>query len=267
MPTNDRLDISLIKAGLKTRLIGSSIEYLDSVVSTNLYLKEKLYQNQVPVGHVVIAEHQSGGEGRHGRSWDSPSALGLWLSVLLGGDKQSGHVLTMAAGVAVIRAVRQTIGQRLSIRWPNDVYYEKSKVAGILCKGVKNQTRYILGIGLNVNQTQSDFADDVKSRAASLRQITGETVDRESLLVHLLCELEKQIFIIEKGDVDTLLMRYVAYSQLNDRSICLQMKNRQVSGKVLGYTREGAIILENNPGKREHFFEGEVKEVIHAAGD
>lgn len=268
MQMPEGLDIAQIHSRIRTRFIGHPLLHLDSVDSTNVYLKGKTDHGQVSVGTVVIAENQTEGEGRFGRVWDSPRSLGLWFSVLLDGrpeDKTYGHLLTLAAGVAVILGVRQTTGLRLSLRWPNDVYWEERKIAGILCRSVKNQTRNILGIGINVNQLEPDFHPAVRKRAASLRQATGCFVNRETVFVDILEALERQVGRLNAGDIESVLMRYVQFNQLTDRHIRLELNNRLVEGKVAGFTREGRLILETG-GKREHFGEGEVKEVNDAAG-
>ena len=131
--TPDRLTADDIKARLKSRIIGSEILVFEETASTNDVV-EQLAKSGASEGLVVFAESQTRGRGRHGRAWTSPRGKGLWFSVLLRPKlpPAAASRITVAAGVAVARAIHQTCGVEARIKWPNDVTVSGKKMAGIL---------------------------------------------------------------------------------------------------------------------------------------
>jgi BirA family biotin operon repressor/biotin-[acetyl-CoA-carboxylase] ligase len=142
-------------------------------------------------GTVVVAERQSAGRGRLGRNWDSPERVGLYLSVLLRPADAIDRIgrYPIAAAVAACAACREFAGDRVVLKWPNDVVADQGKLAGVLAEMRRGTsgTDLVLGIGVNVNQVAEDFETALRGTATSLRILRhGGVVDRETVASTLL---------------------------------------------------------------------------------
>lgn len=161
--------------------------YIARTNSTNTLLKELLAKGEWPKAETYIrAGFQTAGRGQTGNGWESEEGKNLLCSILLPPRKELFEL-----NVVVAVAVQQTIGDAFTIKWPNDIYYEDKKVAGILIENaiLGNELKYsIAGIGLNVNQTEwhSDAPNPI-----SLKQITGQTYDLDELMESLMCAINK----------------------------------------------------------------------------
>ena len=164
-----------------------------SVDSTNLVCKRWAPEG-APDGSVAIADHQTAGRGRLGRSFQSEAGLGLYLSILWRPDLSPRQLLPLPAlgAVAAARAVESVCGVRPQIKWPNDLVLEGRKIAGILTESVLlgSDAAVVLGIGINVSHRAEDFAGEVRDIAASLEMVTGKTVSRGALAAALMEELD-----------------------------------------------------------------------------
>ena len=168
-----------------------SLEYFKSIDSTNSYLKREA-MNAMPHGAVAVANEQSAGRGRMGRSFQSPTGKGLYLSVLLRPSLPTEKLLhaTGMAAVAAARAVEKTCGARVGIKWTNDLVLGGRKLCGILAETVMQgrETALIIGVGINVHQAREDFDGDVAEIATSLAA-EGYCADRSQLAAALVEEL------------------------------------------------------------------------------
>ena len=170
------------------RRVGRELVCLDQVDSTNNEIKRRAV-GEVPDGLTVVAGEQTGGRGRRGRSFVSPPGKGLYLSALLKPDCPLGEVpaLTAWSAVAVCDAIEELCGVRPGIKWPNDVILEGRKLCGILTElELEAETaalRYVVvGIGVNISQTEADFGPEVAPVAISLAQALGRAEVARALL-------------------------------------------------------------------------------------
>lgn len=179
-------------------LLGSrdNMYVYESVDSTNTQCK-RLAMNGAVDGTVVMAEEQTAGRGRKGRSFQSPQGLGLYLSILWRPQCEPSRLLplTSLAAVAVSRAMERVTGERADIKWPNDLLLRDKKIAGILTEmaleGESGQIDYVvLGIGINVHHKAADFTEEVAAMASSLDAELGVTVSRPRLAAALMEELD-----------------------------------------------------------------------------
>lgn len=177
------------------RLVGCAVHALDTVDSTQAVLA-CLARAGAPDGTVVTARHQTGGRGSRGRQWWDAPGQSLLMSVLLKPSILTAHVpqLSLVAGLAVADALAAATGVAPRIRWPNDVLVEGRKICGVLPEavaGADGRMEYVLlGIGLNVNQ--SEFPDELRPHATSLRLITGVMQDESRLLAVVLETLDRR---------------------------------------------------------------------------
>ena len=148
---------------------------------------QALVDTALPEGALVVADHQTAGRGRLGRSWEAPPGTALLCSILLKPPAdRAAPQLSLVAGVAVADAIEQVVGLAAQLKWPNDVMLRRRKVAGCLAEA--RDGAVVLGIGVNVNQT----GDQLPERAGSLRTLTGRDWDREELLAWLLDDLGRR---------------------------------------------------------------------------
>ena len=166
---------------------------ISSVDSTNLVCK-RMAAEGAPDGTVVIADTQTAGRGRLGRSFQSAQGLGLYLSVLWRPRTAPEEWMALPAlgAVAAVRAVAQVCGLAVQIKWPNDIVYDGRKLGGILTESVLlgAEPAVVLGIGINVSHRAADFAGEVRDIAASLEMVSGKPVSRAALAAALMMELD-----------------------------------------------------------------------------
>lgn len=184
-PYRPSLDIPAVRA----RLSGSSwrLEVVDESPSTNASVAERARAGE-PAGLVVVAEHQSAGRGRLGRTWVTPPRTALTVSLLVAPDAvpvARWPWLPLLTGLAVLDTVRATTGLTVSLKWPNDVLVADRKLAGILTERIERRggAVAVVGVGLNVSSRRADLPVPT---ATSLALEGRADVDRGDLLVSLL---------------------------------------------------------------------------------
>jgi BirA family transcriptional regulator, biotin operon repressor / biotin---[acetyl-CoA-carboxylase] ligase len=184
--------------------IGKKIIRLGTVDSTNTYAME-LAEKGADHGTVVIADNQTKGKGRMGRTWVSPPGGNIYMSVILRPSMQlrDGTLLTITAGVACCRALRSSAGLQAEIKWPNDLMVSGRKAGGILTEIKANADGIIfaiMGIGINVNASVDDFPPDIKGTATSIRNETAGERPTDAIIEGVLNELDCWTDVLgEKG--------------------------------------------------------------------
>lgn len=185
------LNLAAFEAQLTTSFLGRRLLYATTLTSTQDMARREAAEG-APEGTVVIAEEQTAGRGRLGRSWVSPPGDNLYLTLLLRPTLTGLRALTMVAPLACVQAAQDTTGVEARIKWPNDVLVNRRKLAGILIDTelMGEQPEYTLvGIGLNVNM-DVESQPEVASIATSLRAEAGREVPREEALASLLNSFE-----------------------------------------------------------------------------
>lgn len=183
---------------------------VDSCESTQL-----LVDTSLPEGALVVADHQTAGRGRLGRSWEAPPGKALLFSALLKPPAERRlPELSLLAGIAVADALEHMVELAVQIKWPNDVMLRRRKVAGCLAEA--RDGAVVLGVGVNVAQT----ADELPPNAGSILTLTGRPVDREELLSAILRALEQRYAAWREGGLDAV------YDALGPRDF---LRGRRVS--------------------------------------
>jgi BirA family biotin operon repressor/biotin-[acetyl-CoA-carboxylase] ligase len=180
---------SLAPDAVKPLLRGSfGRVYLYEEVCTST---QRLLREETAEGTIAVAEEQTEGRGRLGRTWHAPSRTSVLVSVLLLPRVEAAHLpeLSLVAGGAVAEAIAEVTGIEPVIEFPNDVLVAGRKVAGILAEA--GEGRVILGIGVNANQTEDELPADARKEPTSLQLELGEPVDRARLLAEILARLER----------------------------------------------------------------------------
>jgi BirA family biotin operon repressor/biotin-[acetyl-CoA-carboxylase] ligase len=185
------LHLPHLQERLTTRWLGRSLIYC-TVTSSTQDVARREAEAGAPPGTVVVADEQTAGRGRLGRSWVSPPGQNLYLTVVLRPPRPPVAQLAMAAPLAVARAVEETTPLRAGIKWPNDVWLGRRKVAGVLIETEirGDEVLYsLVGIGVNVNMDIASFPE-LAEVATSLRHELGREVAREEVLAAILNHLE-----------------------------------------------------------------------------
>jgi BirA family biotin operon repressor/biotin-[acetyl-CoA-carboxylase] ligase len=216
-----------------------------------------------PEGTIVIAEAQTAGRGRLGRSWHSPPGTNLYCTVLVRPPRPPAVVpqLALVAGVAVADAVRETIARAPSIKWPNDVLVDGRKVAGILTEmeGEAERVTFVLiGIGVNVNLKAAAFPEELAQTATSLRVASGAAVDRMAFAARLLAALEARYGQFLAGGFAAIRPAFEATAFLTGREVRVSGADAALRGRVSGVDDDGALLLVTDTGGTTRVLAGEV---------
>ena len=252
--------LSEIKKHLSTHPWQDKIQYFDSLASTNTYAKELANQG-APEGTIIIAEHQTGGRGRLGRSFSSPAGMGIYLSVILRPDcyPQELMHLTCATGVAVGDAVATVTGQMPGIKWTNDLVLGKRKLGGILTELSINSSSgkvewVVVGIGINCCQKSDDFPEDIRQIAVSLGISPTHRPQLVAALIHSLCDMRRHLLTEKQGIMEDFRHRCVTINQ----EISILRGDTVRHGKAVAVDDDGGLIVALSDGTRETVTSGEV---------
>jgi len=247
---------------LKTKLIGRKIVYRETVCSTNELAKE-LAQEGAAEGTVVIAEEQTGGKGRMGRSWYSPSGQGLWFSVILRPQISTAGVskITLVSAVAVAKSIREVTGLQAGIKWPNDILIDNRKVSGILTEmnaEIDRVNYLILGIGVNVNTRPELMPPELAGTATSLAEQKGARISRIELLASILNNLDAAYREFIKGNFAPILSLWKEMSVTLNRWVRISSINDTDEGIAFDVDDEGALLLMKKDGSMKRILSGDV---------
>ncbi len=193
----DRLSLPAIRSFLRRKAIAEQIRLYPSLVSTNQTAKQLALEG-APAGTIVLAGEQTGGRGRRGRSFFSPSGTGVYFTVIFRSELAADRavMITTAASVAAARAIDKVTGgePHAQIKWINDIYLGGKKICGILTDAVANMENgsfeyIVVGIGINTNNKTEDFPEEFRDRAGSLFSVTGKKYDRNRMAAALADEI------------------------------------------------------------------------------
>jgi BirA family biotin operon repressor/biotin-[acetyl-CoA-carboxylase] ligase len=239
---------------LRTRRLGRDLRVLESVDSTSEELKRILDRD--PCECLVLADGQTAGRGRSGSAWHSPPGVNLHFSFSLStGRLEDGDIfpLSAALGVGLHRAVSAWTGKSLSIKWPNDLYLEEKKLAGILCEIFRPAGFLVAGIGVNVNA--ESFPPDIARKATSLFLQEARLFDREEILASVLNETEPVLSeSMEKG-IGGLIEEYRSRCSLWGRKVRIDGEE----GIMKDISPRGGLLLEREGGDIAEIFAGSVE--------
>lgn len=245
---------------LRTKSLGRSLVVVETCSSTN-DLASKFALDGAPHGLTVIAEQQTTGRGRFGRSWISPRG-GIWFTVLLRDalsvDICSGLPLTGA--LAVARTLDSRLRVRARVRWPNDVVVDSRKVAGILVetKSKGNELDYaLLGIGINANFPASMITSS-NSRAVSLLDLVGSHSDRESVISSTLLEIEYLNELLASKHSESVIGLLEKFDYSVGKGVSVKLKRGEIFGIFNGYLDLSKVRIATGEGSIESVDTSEV---------
>ncbi len=248
------LDEDTLKAKLD-----SQIELISVIDSTNQYLLERV--NESDKGRVCLAEYQAKGRGRRGRQWISPFGTNLYLSMYwrLDAGMAAAMGLSLVVGIAAVEALESMGVQGVKLKWPNDLYFQDKKLAGILVEmsgQAGGAAHLVIGMGLNIGMP--DIQPEIDQPWTTLNQVSdGLTIDRTVLALNLIEHWKTALEEYEMTGLAGFVDRWNRLDNFIDRPVKLLMGPREIHGIVKGIDQQGGVVLETNNGL-ETYIGGEI---------
>ena len=256
LPTaSQTLTPETIRAALRTKTFGRTLHILHETPSTNtaaMALAQKGAEN----GTVVVAERQTAGRGRLGRSWYSPAGENLYCSVIVRQTQSQTRLeewlswLPLLSAVAAARAIQAVAALQARLKWPNDILINQQKLGGVLCEsnGSRSQGRFVVvGIGINVNTPRHAFPDELRDLATSLAAEAGHRINRVALLSALLSELELCIGNLSAQPSAEVKREYTKLCSTLGRQVRVSLASGEsVEGHADAINSDGSLRLIRN---------------------
>jgi BirA family biotin operon repressor/biotin-[acetyl-CoA-carboxylase] ligase len=253
----------ILRPRLRTNTLGRSFFHFYSVDSTNAFAARMLAHGRtVPDGALILAETQTAGRGRIGRSWHSEPENGLYFSLVLrpAVGPSLAPLFTLGCAVAMHHAVERNTKLDVDIKWPNDLLVGGKKIAGILAEIHAETDRIhslIVGVGLNVNHPV--LPDEIADRATSLRLASGRQQSRLDILVDFLEQFEGIVERFKTSGPAAVVSEWTRHSSFgNGRRVEISDGYRTVRGVTRGLNSVGALRIETSPGNVEDVYSGDL---------
>lgn len=239
-------------------MLGTPLQHLTTTDSTN---RVALDWHDAPHGAAIIADGQTGGRGRMGRSWSSPAGQGLYLSVVLRLDNSiSLAPLSLVVGLAIANALEPLAQVKIRLKWPNDVLLQRPdgglfKIGGILCEA--RGEVIVVGLGLNLNHSQQDLPERPIFPASSLKLETGHYFNSQEVLPHILRELDQALTAFQNGQWEKLRHDFTRKCIGIGEVVRVKTENAQLIGILESIAEDGALLLRTADGLH-HVVAGDV---------
>jgi BirA family biotin operon repressor/biotin-[acetyl-CoA-carboxylase] ligase len=235
----------------------------ETVPSTQDVIREEARRG-AEAGTVAIAEHQTAGRGRRGRTWRDPARGMLMLSYLARPTRPVAETGAIALVAGLV--VAETLPGSMRIRWPNDIIGRYGKVAGVLIEGVQSDHGpfAIIGIGINVNVPPVDLPPTDRLPASSVLVETGEPTELAILEADLLRRLDAALGAFDQDGFAALLSRYADRDELNGRPLIVRTAEGTLAGAGAGVDEHGRLLLRATDGTRHALISAEVERVAAA---
>lgn len=281
--------------GMQTKYIGRTVHFYDCIDSTNVRAGELAASlDQCPQvheaepcevsdshGHIVVADTQTAGKGRRGRSWESPAGKNIYFSLILKPDisPDKAPMLTLVMAMAVLRALEEVMNgtdivmpgdtivgeqakyhHKVGIKWPNDLVINGKKICGILTEMSLEKNRIghvVIGVGINVEN--QDFPEELVDKATSLEAECGQAFSRNHILQEIMrfFEEEYERFLLTE-DLSGIVERYNACLINRDREVRVLDPQGEYNGVARGIDNSGELIVELADGTLTNVYAGEV---------
>ncbi|MCX8073324.1 MAG: biotin--[acetyl-CoA-carboxylase] ligase [Candidatus Binatia bacterium] len=256
------LDIVRLEALLQGARLGLPLHYRAVTESTNDDAAT-LAREGAPEGTTVVADAQTRGRGRRGRSWSSPPNLNAYVSVVLRPaiPPERAPQLGIVAGLAALQAIRALLPEA-ELKWPNDVLVRGRKLCGVLAEmSAASETALdfvIVGIGVNINALVADFPEELRGLATSLRIECGRTIDREEFIAGLLAGLGAEYERFTAEGFAPIRQRWEQVCGTIGKRVEVDTGSTRFAGTVLGLDEGGALRVERMDGGEVEIISGDV---------
>ena len=253
----------LVRDRLHTRAMGSSLHHVYAVDSTNAFAQRLLAADKPPAhGTVVVAERQTAGKGRLGRSWVSLRGSGLYFTLILRPEIPSNlaPLLTLGAAVAAHDAIERISGLDVDIKWPNDLLVGDRKLGGILSElhaELDRVSMMVIGIGINVNH--SEMPEELSDIGTSMKIESGREHSRIEILLDFLTAFERLYErFLDKGPSAIIEPWTASSSFAHGRTLEVDDGVRRIRGVTQGLNALGALRIDQGEGRVEEVYSGDV---------
>ncbi len=232
----------LFLSNLTTKKIARNIEYFRTLDSTNTEIFDMLKQNQAKSGDAIIADQQTAGRGRRGNNWISNPGESITCSIIIKDEDDSlVKKLPLISGIAIIKGIKQLTKLNCNLKWPNDILLDSKKIGGILIE--KKDGHFIIGIGLNVNESELDKSIE---NSTSIRLELGRTVQREPLLAFIFNHFETLL----GNNLSSIINEWESLCLHMDRMVKFHQSNQLMSVTFLGLNENGEANIQTDDGKK-----------------
>ena len=238
----------------------SSLEVLSTTISTNT-LARKNAENFDSSGSVILAEAQTEGRGRRGKSWISPYGCNLYLSIVWGfsGGIKEIEGLSLATACSVLKGLEKCGAENIELKWPNDLMHKKKKIGGILLEIVGDPSGYcqvIIGVGINVSMPETN-SKRINRGWANTKKFLNSGVSRNDLATKIIEQILLLLFEYKKSGFSSYRDEWLMYDNSIGKKVKLIMMNNTIEGIVRGIDPSGGLILEVD-GIKKTFSGGEI---------
>ena len=250
-----------VASRLRTERMGRQIRYFSRIDSTNQYAK-RIAEEGASDETLIIADEQTAGKGRSGRTWVTPPSEAIAFTLLLRPKLSPDRIsmVTLVMGLAVVNAVNALYDVDAGIKWPNDVVIGGRKLCGILTEMSAEVSRVnyiVIGVGINANQTS--FPEEIRKIATSLKLELGHAVNRAELIARVMTEFERLYAGFEaQGDLGPVVQEYNELCLNTGNKVRVLDPNGEYNGTSRGINSLGELLVETEDGQMREVYAGEV---------
>lgn len=234
------------------------LDVLESSPSTNAELKSRLKSNQAQIGSALFAKRQTQGRGRLDRPWISPPG-NIALSAIVPGMVKP-YQLCLVAGLSLQRTLAQKMGLSCLIKWPNDIWVDKRKLAGILSEAIPEKQAVVIGFGINYQSREVDFPSELKSTIAILSECTELKLSAEDFVSALLEAFQADWWRYASQGLGPLLPEILEnFAFLEQNVMVTEAAQTPYQARVKTLSPEGFLVIETADGKSRELVAGDVR--------
>ena len=252
-----------ISSNLKTSFIGKDISFYKDTGSTNDAARAFAIKG-AREGFAVVADSQTKGKGRLGRSWESPAGVNIYTSIVLRPSIMPlfAPQLTLVSAVAVAEAISKYSQKTPEVKWPNDILINSKKVAGILTEMNSETDRInfvIIGIGVNINMTRKMFPEELRPIATSLKEEIGKEISRIDFIQTLYLNLETWYKRYLKHGFEPIRKAWTGYFNMAGKVVKVRQMDKAIEGVAMGIDDNGVLLLREKSGNITRIISGDVE--------
>ncbi|WP_018933733.1 biotin--[acetyl-CoA-carboxylase] ligase [Gracilibacillus lacisalsi] len=251
----EQLNESTIKWGLETDWLGKRIDFRQELASTQ-DLAHALARKGAEHGTVVTTSKQLSGRGRMDRRWVSDHDGGIWMSIILRPSipPHQASQMTLFVAVTLVETLERITGQKIQIKWPNDLFIDGRKISGILTEmqAELEAIQYlIIGFGINVNQLSTDFPEELKEKSTSLRIASGQEWNLREMIQDILQDFELAYQSYLQTGFEPIKAKWLKHAYKLKEKIHVKTNQEEYNATVNGITDDGAlVVLKDNQDER-----------------
>ncbi|PHK49220.1 biotin--[acetyl-CoA-carboxylase] ligase [Staphylococcus edaphicus] len=247
---------------LQSQQLFDHIEIMENVDSTQLLAKQNLVGNTDTF--LILSDEQTQGKGRFNRPWESAKGQGLWMSMVLRPNVPFDMItkFNLFMALAIRDAIQQYSNSKVAVKWPNDIYINHQKVCGFLTEMVANSDgieAVICGVGINMNQTPSDFNDELIQKATSIRIHNHAEVNRYAFLHALIKQIEYRYAQFLEEPFSTIRDEYIAASNIWNKQLRFTENNKQFKGEAIDIDANGFLIVLDENNKQHQLISADIE--------